>query len=279
MEEQNEPLFQSMKRRRGQRRSRAPLIVGLLLLLAGAAGGWYWLQSRDDAEPVAELPAVEPSDSPRSAAVASVPPLDLPELNESDNFLRELLLGLSNHPRWSAWLVPDDLIRRFVTSVVNVAEGGSPRSHLLFLAPGESFVVREQGPDLVVDTASYRRFDLLTETFLSVDTNSAAMFYRQLHPLFEEAHDELGLPDRTFDGSFALAIGNVLAVDVPQGATRVVQNEAVYEFLDPDLEGLSPAEKHVLRMGPRNARQVQDKLRSLASALGITPGDPQARVR
>jgi hypothetical protein len=162
---------------------------------------------------------------------------------------------------------------------VNVAEGGSPRAHLLFLAPEQSFVVHEQGPDLVVDTASYRRFDLLTETFLSLDTNSAAMFYRQLHPLFEDAHAELGLPNRTFDGSFAMALGNVLAIDIPAGATRVVQNEAVYEFADPRLEDLSPAEKHVLRIGPRNGRQVQDKLRTLAAALGITPGDPQARVR
>ena len=278
MEDQNEPLFQSLKRRRGQRRSSVPLIVGVVLLLAGAAGGWYWLQSRGETEPVAELPTVEP-DSSRAVTGLSVPPLDLPQLNESDSFLREVLLGLSSHPRWSAWLVPDDLIRRFVTSVVNVAEGGSPRSHLVFLAPDQPFVVHEEGPDLVVDTASYRRFDLLTETFVSLDTNSAAMFYRQLHPLFEEAHDELGLPNRTFDGSFALAIGNVLAVDVPEGATRVVQNEAVYEFVDPRLEDLSPAEKHVLRVGPRNARQVQDKLRNLASALGITPGDPQARLR
>jgi hypothetical protein len=279
MEEPNEPLFQSLKRRRGQRRSSAPIIVGVVLLLAGAAGAWYWLQSRDGAEPVTELPAVDPTDSSRMATGPSVPPLDLTQLNESDSFLRELLLGLSSHPRWSAWLVPDDLIRRFVTSVVNVAEGGSPRSHLLFLAPDQPFVVYEQGPDLVVDTASYRRFDLLTATFLSLDTNSAAMFYRQLHPLFEEAHAELGLPNRTFDGSFAVAVGNVLAVDVPEGATRVVRNEAVYEFVDPRLEDLSPAEKHVLRIGPRNARQVQDKLRALASALGITPGDPQARVR
>jgi hypothetical protein len=276
---QNEPLFQGLKRRRESRRSVAPVVLGLLLLVAAGVGVWYWLSVRGGPTRVADVPAAEPVDTARMARGPSAPPLELPELNESDHFLRELLLGLSGHPRWTSWLVPDDLVRRFVTSVVNVAEGGSPRSHILFLGPGQSFSVRESGEGLVVDTASYHRYDLLTQAFVSLDTEAAAQFYRQLHPLFEEAHDELGLPDRTFDGSFALAVGNVLAVDVPEGTTAVVQNEAVYEYVDPRLESLSPAEKHVLRLGPENARLVQGKLADLTAALGITPGDPSASVR
>jgi len=276
---QNGPLFRGLKRRRGSRRPVVPVVLGLLLLGAVGAGVWYWLNIRGASEPVSGIPVTEPPDSVRTAGDPSVPPLDLPELNESDNFLRELLLGLSGHPRWASWLVPDDLVRRFVTSVVNVAEGGSPRSHLRFLEPGEPFAVRGADGDFAVDTTSYGRYDLLTETFVSLDTRAAAQFYRQLHPLFERAHAELGLPDRGFDGSFALAVGNVLSVDVPEGAIGVVQNEAVYEFTDPRLESMSPAEKHVLRLGPRNARLIQDKLRALTAALGITPGDPTASVR
>jgi hypothetical protein len=275
----NEPLFRGLKRRRESRRSVVPLVLGLLVLVGIGVGVWYWLNVRRGPAPVADVPVSEPGDTPRTATGPSVPPLDLPELNESDDFLRELLLGLSGHPRWASWLVPDDLVRRFVTSVVNVAEGGSPRSHLRFLAPGQSFSARESGGRLVVDTASYHRYDLLTEAFVSLDTEAAAQFYRQLHPLFEEAHAELGLPDRTFDGSFALAVGNVLAVDVPEGATAIVQNEAVYEYVDGRFESMTPAEKHVLRLGPQNARLVQGKLRELIAALGITPGDPSARVR
>jgi hypothetical protein len=48
---------------------------------------------------------------------------------------------------------------------------------------------------------------------------------------------------------------------------RVVRAVVVYEYADPKLEALSPAQKALLRMGPRNVPRVQAKLRELAAAL------------
>ena len=45
-----------------------------------------------------------------------------------------------------------------------------------------------------------------------------------------------------------------------------------YEYVDPSLESLSSAQKVLMRMGPQNARVVQDKLREIGLALGI-PAD------
>jgi hypothetical protein len=42
-----------------------------------------------------------------------------------------------------------------------------------------------------------------------------------------------------------------------------------YEFEDDRLESLTPAQKQLLRMGPRNVRLVQGKLLEIAHALGI----------
>jgi len=42
-----------------------------------------------------------------------------------------------------------------------------------------------------------------------------------------------------------------------------------YAYADEGLESLNGAQKHLLRMGPRNARLVKDKLREIAAALGI----------
>ncbi len=44
---------------------------------------------------------------------------------------------------------------------------------------------------------------------------------------------------------------------------------ATYEFADPDLAELAPAQKQFLRMGPRNMRLVQAKLRAVAPRLGL----------
>jgi hypothetical protein len=39
------------------------------------------------------------------------------------------------------------------------------------------------------------------------------------------------------------------------------------------LEELSPAQKHLLRMGPANVQKIQSKLRELASALGVSSSE------
>jgi hypothetical protein len=53
---------------------------------------------------------------------------------------------------------------------------------------------------------------------------------------------------------------------------RVRPAPVLYQFTDPRLERLSGAQKQLLRMGPRNVRIVQDKLREVARALRI-PAD------
>ncbi len=246
--------------------------MSLAALLAGGLAGWLWWRSRPgDVPPV---PVTVSADSTPTPVDSLVPAVDLPELDVSDTVVRELLDRLSEHPGWASWLITDDLVRRFVTSVVNVAAGDSPRGNLGFLAPPDSFRVRGSEAEVYVAPESYRRYDALTEVFVSLDAEGAARLYRELHPLFEEAHRELGLSSRTFDQSLALALGNLLAVEVPDADVQVVPYEAIYEYREPELEALSPAQKHILRLGPRNARRFQEKLRELSTAVGITPGAP-----
>lgn len=42
-----------------------------------------------------------------------------------------------------------------------------------------------------------------------------------------------------------------------------------FRFVDDRLEGLNKAQKHFVRMGPRNILIVQDQLRQIATALGV----------
>jgi hypothetical protein len=246
--------------------------VILGLLVAGAGIGWYLM--RDRSEPVGALADAAPTDT--SAARESLgpldaPPLELPPLSASDAFVRDLVTGLSAHPRVAAWLVTDDLVQRFVASVVSLAEGMSPVEHLQFLAPRGTFEARDAGGRIVVDPATYRRYDLLAETFVSLDTEGSARLYRQLHPLFEEAYRELGFTEPGFDETMARAVGNLLAVEVPDTPPALTPSGAAYAFEDPVLEERTDAQKHLLRMGPRNARRVQEKLSALAGRVGIVP--------
>ena len=260
---------------RGRRRQApglAAAVVTVLVMLVTAGGiGWYLLRS-DEAAVSPETTATTASD-PAAALTPPVPaaaePLDLPALDASDNLIRELVTRLSSHPQLAAWLVNDELVRRFVATVVDLSRGMSPAPHVRFLSPDEKLQVREASGGLVIDPASYRRYDLLSATFVSLDTEGTARLYRQLEPLFNEAYQELGLVSGTFGEAFAQAIANLLAVEVPDRPLAVTRGDHGYDFDDPRFEARSAAHKHLVRMGPANARRIQAKLSELAGALGM----------
>lgn len=244
------------------------LVVVLLLLVAG--GVWFfWLRDGNTTEQPAGA-----SDSGEAVA-APVAPADsapaLPPLDASDAFVRDMVAELSSRPRLAEWLATDHLVRRFVGAVVSVAAGTSPRTELEFMEPEGDFRVASPGRPAAVDPASYRRYDPIAETFVALDTDGTAELYRRLQPLFQEAYRELGFSESTFDGAMARAVETLLAVPVPDEPIQVVSAGTgdTYVYRDPELEELSPAQKHLLRMGPDNVRRVQAKLRELADALDL----------
>lgn len=241
-------------------------VVALVLLLG--AGAWLWLRSDGGGT---STTAANPGDTaPAAAADTPDASADLPELAASDSLVRDRVADLSSRPELAEWLVTDDLVRRFVGAVVTVAAGTSPRDELEFLEPEGEFDIREAGDATVVDTTSYRRYDPVVETFVSLDTDGTADLYRRLRSLFQETYRDLGFSQGHFDGTMARAVETLLAVPVPDGPVELAPTGGTaWEFRDPELEGLSPAQKHLLRTGPENVRRVQAKLRELAEAMEL----------
>jgi len=257
-------------RSRRRSRERWPLWLGAVILaLVIAGGGWLLLRSPDGSGA---------SDAARAAgdtaAVAGPAEGDtaiqLPGLEASDSLVRQMGGDLSPREGWSEWLATEGLVRRFVRTVVSIGAGRSPASELGFLEPGEEFRIRRSGDTTVIDPASYSRYDGVEQVLVSLDPGATARRYRQLRPLFQEAYRELGYRQGSFDVALARAVETLLAVPVPDGPIRVVPSGGTaWEFADPELEALSPAQKHLLRMGPESARRVQGKLRELADALEL----------
>lgn len=260
------------------RRSRGPGVVAgvILLVVALAAAGWYFFLRPADGVEAPGLAAADPGVAPASPGpgLADDGPLTLPAVDTSDIFVRRLIAGLSAHPQFAEWLVTDELARRFVATIAALAQGTSPTPQLRFMMPGEPFRVRNASSGMMIDATSYQRYDAMSATFASLDTEGTATLIRRLTPLFEEAHRELGLPGRTFEGDLRQAIANVLAVQVPERAPLVVRGEEGWMYADPALESAPPAARHLIRMGPVNAARIQDKLAELAAALGVQPGAP-----
>jgi len=258
-------------RRRTGSPSSSSLYIALALAAAAAVAGVLWYRGRG-AEPETQGLAELTATGPATGSGPVVPPLALPELDASDAFVRSLISSLSAHPQVASWLVTDELARRFVLSVVEMAGGRSPRAHVQFLIPPEAPGVRESGEGLTLDPEAYRRYNLLAETVVSLDTEGTAVLYHQLHPLFVEAYGELGIPGGSFDEAMELAVQNLLSARGATSSLAVRLNEGVYEFVDPDLEARSPLEKHLIRMGSENAGQVQGKLLEIWGAIEVLRG-------
>jgi hypothetical protein len=212
------------------------------------------------------MPEAEPEESP------APDPFVLPSLGESDKLLRSFAGRLSSDGFPDSWLASEDLIRRFVVAVDNIADGLSPRSHMPFVKIRGEFAVAEGGGWVYLDPAGYRRYDGFADVAAGVDAVEWARLYRELHPLFQEAYEDLGYPDRQFDDTLRGAIGRLLGAPVVEGDILLMSQEGAYYFEDPALEGLGGAEKHLLRMGPANMRKIQGLLRALEAALeGVFP--------
>ncbi len=277
-----------------RRRRRAAILrrLSLVVLVAAGVGGYLWYSQSDAPEalppredmvrgtPVApvERPTTRalPEEGAEVEATAE-PPFQLPPLDESDPLVREWTGRLSSHLELASWLVTDDLIRRFTAAVDNIAEGNRLHRHVGFLAPTAPFRAAERDGQLFTDPTSYERYDLVSDVFVSLDVTATVRTYRRLKPLIDEAYRDLGYPDRSFDDTLARAIRELLNAPVVLGEAELTPGVVGYEFWDPALEALSPAQKQLLRMGPRNVGRVQGKLRRFAAALGI-PKEELPRV-
>jgi len=225
----------------------------------------------DAPEPLESQPGQEEEEGAATPLVQEAIPL--PALEESDALIREMAGGLSARSELRAWLTAPDLVRRFVAGVANVADGESPREQLLFLAPEERFRVVQREGRLVADPGSHARYDIAADVFGSLNVPTTVRAYRLLKPLFEEGFADLGLPEGSFEETLGRAIRELLQAPRIEAAVELQRVGNYYEYPDEELEGLSPAQGHLLRMGPRNATRIQEKLREIQRALGLAEED------
>ena len=255
--------------------------LGIPLILAIGGVLWYFAfrPPPADERPAASTPRGSTAEPP-APRVNAEPGEDiaLPPLHGSDPLVRDLVARLSSHPRVAAWLTTDGLIRNFAVSVVNVADGRTPARHLSKVGPAGPFQVRDDAQHVYVDPRSYARYDSHAEAVGALDARGTARLYATLKPRIEEANRELGSQE-DFDATLARAIISLLRTPVVEGDVRLRADGVGYAFADTTLEALTPAQRQLLRMGPRNQRIVQGKLRDIARHLGIPEEQlPRERV-
>jgi len=248
-------------------------IIGIfvvLLVVVIAAFAWWWIGRGGDQEMQAVVPATPtpvPVPTPSLEQRLSEK-LKGTTLSTSDAVVRELAAALSANPKLAAWLVNEDLVRRFTAAVDNIAAGNRPTDQLEFLRPKQAFKVKSAADgSLVIDPASYRRYDTVAAVVASLDTEGTVALYRELLPLIDDAYAEISPPGRSFNDRLEKAFDQILAVPVLDGPQQVDQLIVTYAWSDEEIESLSAAQRQFLRMGPENVSTIQAKLGEIRAAL------------
>ena len=248
------------------------LLVVVLLLAAAGVGVWFVLsQPRGPMDT-----AVDAGLPMESAPIDAGPALSL---DDGDALLKKVAALWSKEALYAKWL--DALvIRQLVAATQLVAEGNSPRAAVPFIFIAGPFAVREElakkkkskskipppprEERLFISTPSFARYDGITATFASIDAAAAGEAWAKLEPFCDVAFGEISRPGTRFHDTLRTALAKLLAVQVPEGELEVVPKGAVYAFKDPQLESLTAAQKHLVRMGAKNAQLIQEQLRQFA---------------
>jgi hypothetical protein len=238
-------------------------ILGGVILLAVAAGAWYWQgRARDEAE--------APASPPAAAGSAIRNPIEAPDDIDPNLPATEQVVALIGTPRFEAMFVPDDFVRKVVATVdsltrEDVAARINPAQPL-----AGSFVAAGEGDALVLGAANFARYSAWVELVESLDAGATVALYRRLYPQFQKVYEDLGNPDRYFNDRLIEVIDHLLSAPAAPATITLAQPGVYYVFADPALEAESAGRKLLLRMGPGNAARVQAKLKEIRDRIAAT---------
>ncbi len=264
------------------------LMIGLtLLVLLGIGGTTAYLLRPNAAPPVRKIALDAGVSTPDQGTfdaglAAELDPPTTPGLPKNpDARVRALTERASRSKLLRKWSRSQGVLQRTAAAVRLVARGDTPKPVLGFISLDRRFIVEEkllsksvqkktgEYERVFISEKSYARYDAITKALTSMKPQAMAYAYKRLRPDFNRAFSQVAGPGERFDDVLAQAIRRLLKVSVPTERIELKSKGAVYAFLDPALEALSPAEKQLIRMGPKNAQKIQNMLRSFARAAGL----------
>lgn len=236
-------------------------ILGGVVLLAVAAGAWFW-QKRGAGE--AEAPAAQP---PAAAGPAIRNPIVTPDDIDPNLSATEQVATLIGTPRFEAMFVPEEFVRKLVATVDSLARDDVAARMNPAKPVGGSFVTAGEGDALVLGAANFARYTAWVDLVDSLDADATVALYKRLYPQFQKAYEDLGQPEAYFNDRVIEIIDHLLSAPEAPATIALVQPSVYYAFADPALEAESAGRKLLLRMGPGNAARVKAKLKEIRDRI------------
>lgn len=241
-------------------------VVVIILLGGGTATYFYRQHAQPKPEPAyvqAQLPA--PAPNPVVQQVIEAPPEQpaLPKLSESDKFMLGNITGLVGNNSLMRLFNTEQIIHNIVATIDNLPRRSVPISvmpvkqvHGLFITEGP-----ENGKTISPRNAvRYLAYVKIAEL---VNAQKLVEVYVRLYPLFQQAYEELGYPNKYFNDRLLMVLNHLLVAPDLKEPVKLVQPSVFYVYADPDLEARSAGQKILMRMGSKNEATIKAKLREI----------------
>jgi len=270
-------------------------VIILLILICAAA--FALLKPTDEAStasqvatPIKEQPIVELTPEQTAPATESAPikaemrskPIEkqvtqpvvaapepevepLPSLDDSDSFV---ISGINEYLNDSTMklILTDDVIRRGVVFIDNIATGKIAKNHTPVVKPQGKFSIID-GDILIIDPNSYERYTPYVKIFTGMSAAQVVRLYKEFEPLINTAYIEIGYNDGEFYQTLNDAIDLLLDTPDPDSELPLLRDSVNYQYAYSEWEQLPAAQKQLLRMGPENMKKVKAALRNIKKQL------------
>lgn len=210
----------------------------------------------------------EGSGSEQAPVEIQIPTEPLPKLDGSDSEISMAINSLIEGKALTGLFSFKSFIRHFVVTVDNMTNQKIPQRYVFTRRVPDKFaVIKQEFDTALLDSKNFKRYSAYVNLFDVVDSKKLLTVYIRFYPLFQEAYEALGYPDRYFNDRLIQVIDHLLAAPEIEGSINLVRPKVFYQFADPELESLSAGQKILLRIGYENALRVKSKLRELRSIL------------
>jgi len=254
-----------------------PIVGVAVLIFVLAAGGVYYLRSRNAPLPAAPVAAVNPAPAPAADsgvshplpkagdnAAASGP---VPPLADSDSPLLDALAQLSSADAVKQFLSPQDVVRKMVVTIDNLPRQKAAVEKRPTNPIAGSFIAVGDEIHGTLDQRNFERYKPMVSVISHMDMKQLGAVYIHYYPLFQESYQNLGYPNGYFNDRLVEVIDSLLAAPEPKAPIELVRPNVMYTYADATLEARPAGQKLLIRMGPENAEAIKAKLTELRSVI------------
>ncbi len=221
------------------------------------------------AEPAIANP-IEPEETVEEAEVQE----PLPALADADAYVKNVIASLMSNRDMLTFVQLDGFVRKVVATVDNMGRKHAPPTVWPVVpAPQRFSTVKAADGTETIAPGNGDRYAPFVRMVESVDTAQAALAYRRMYPLFQQAYEDLGFPGKYFNDRLVAVMDQLIATPVPaeplavslvevKGSVPSLRPWVRYEFVDPVYADMTAGQKMLLRTGADNQRRLQAKLKA-----------------